>query len=161
MHPTTRWKLAAPLFTIAPASGRLAPAPAASGFPPPPDHWMTIDSLALAVGLSARQQAWVSDPYASLNGVMREAAARRRTVREAMQERLAGRSPQELSETERAELRAEADRSRVALEGYQAEVDLWHGTIRNMLTTPQQANFDALPKPVVLSTVHRGGPLAP
>jgi hypothetical protein len=92
---------------------------------------------------------------------MREAAVRRRAVREAMQERLAGRSPQELSETERAELRAEADRSRVALEGYQAEVDLWHGTIRNMLTTPQQANFDALPKPVVLSTVHRGGPPAP
>jgi hypothetical protein len=39
------------------------------------DHWMTIDSLAEAVGLTADQKAKVTQPYTALNGVMHDAAA--------------------------------------------------------------------------------------
>lgn len=160
MRPIARWSLAVPLFTLAPAAapGQQGPPAAGTRFQPPPDHWMTIDSLAHAVGLTADQRERVAEPYTALNGVMREAAARRRAVREAMQAALAGRSPQELSEEERGMLRARFDSSRAELEDYQAEADLWHGTIRNLLTPAQQAKFDALPKPVVLPPLRRGGP---
>ena len=160
MRPIARWSLAVPLFTLAPAAapGPQGPPAAGTRFQPPPDHWMTIDSLAQAVGLTAEQRGRVTEPYTALNGVMRDAAARRRAVREAMQAALAGRSPQELSEEERASLRARFDSSRAELEGYQGEVDLWHGTIRNLLTPVQQVKFDALPKPVVLPPLRRGGP---
>ena len=160
MRPLTRWSLAVPLFALAPAAapGQQGQPAAGSRFQPPPDHWMTIDSLAQALGLSAEQRGRVAEPYAALNGVLREAAARRRAVREAMQAALGGRSPQELSEAERGTLRARFDSSRLELEGYQAEADLWHGTIRNLLTPAQQTKFDALPEPVVLPPLRRGGP---
>jgi len=160
MRPIARWSLAVPLFTLAPAAtpAQQGPQPAGLRLQPPPDHWMTIDSLAQAVGLTATQRGRVAEPYTALNGVMRDAAERRRAVREAMQATLAGRSPQELSEAERGALRARFDSSRAELEDYQAEVDLWYGTIRNLLTADQRAKLDALPKPVVLPPQRRGGP---
>ena len=159
MHPVTPWRLAAPLFALAPAAapGQQPPPPAGSRFQPPPDHWLTIDSLVQAVGLTAEQRGRVAEPYAALNGVMREAAARRRAVREAMQAALAGRSPQDLSEAERAAVRARFDSVRTELEGHQVEADLWHATIRNLLTPAQQVKYDILPKPVVLPPPRRGG----
>lgn len=160
MRPIARWSLAAPLFTLAPAAapGQQGPPAAGARFQPPPDHWMTIDALAQAVGLTADQRERVAEPYTALNGVLREAAARRHAVREAMQAALAGRSPQDLSEAERAAVRARFDSVRTELEGFQVEADLWHGTIRNLLTPAQQAKFDALPQPVVLPPLRRGGP---
>jgi len=160
MRPISPWSLAVPLFALAPAAapGQQATPAAGTRFSPPPDHWMTIDSLAHAVGLTVEQRGRVAEPYTALNAVMRDAAARRLAVREAMQAALAGRSPQELSEAERAGLRARFDSSRADLEGYQAEADMWHGTIRNLLTPSQQAKFDALPPPVVLTPLRRGGP---
>src|SRR6266511_3948812 len=47
-------------------------------FAPPPDHWMTIDSLSQALGLSAEQRAKITPSYTALNGVMKDAAARPR-----------------------------------------------------------------------------------
>lgn len=163
MRPISRWSLAVPLFALTPvaAPGQQGAPPAGSRFQPPPDHWMTIDSLAQALGLTVEQRGRVGEPYTALNGVMREAAARRRAVREAMQAALAGRSPQELSEAERGRLRARFDSSRAELEGYQAEADLWYGTIRNLLLPAQQAKFDSLPKPVVLPPLRRGGAPGP
>ena len=43
---------------------------------PPPDHWMTLDSLAQAVGLTADQRAKVAPHYAELNAVVKKAADR-------------------------------------------------------------------------------------
>src|SRR5213596_2470993 len=54
-------------------------------FPPPPDHWMTIDSLSQALGLSPEQRTKVTPPYTALNGVMKDAAARRQVIRQRMQ----------------------------------------------------------------------------
>ena len=157
MHRIASWSLAVPLFALAP--GAVAgQGPAGARFQPPPDHWMTIDSLAQAVGLTAEQRGKATEPYTALNGVMREAAERRRVVREGMQATLGGRSMQELSDAERATLRARFDSSRAEMEAYQAEVDMWYGAIRNLLTAPQQAKFDALAKPVVMPPMRRGPP---
>lgn len=124
--------------------------PRGPGGPPTlPDHWMTLDSLAAAVALTGAQRANVAEPYAALNAVMREAAARRTEMRRQMQEMLGGRSPQDLTEAERAALRARGDSAREEFAGFQAEADMWHETIRNLLTVEQQPKFDALPRPVV------------
>jgi len=126
--------------------------------PPLPDHWLTLDSLADAVGLSAAQRARVAEPYGALNTVMGEAARRRAELRQEMQTRLGGRSFQELTDAERATWRARGDTARAEFEGFQAEADMWYGTIRNLLTAEQQPRFDALPRPVLFRAGPRRGP---
>lgn len=127
------------------ATPALAQDPGAAGpprrFAPPPDHWMTIDSLAQAVGLSADQKTKVTQPYTALNGVMKDAAARRQAVRQQMQGSFVpGQEPS-------PEMRAKMDSVRTEMEGFQAEADQWLAAIRNLLTPAQQTKFDALPKP--------------
>jgi len=127
--------------------------PGASGprrFQPPPDHWMTLDSLAQAVGLTAAQKTKITPAYTALNGVMKDAAARRQALRQQMQGSFTpGQEPT-------PEMRARFDSVRVEMEGFQAEADQWLGAIRNNLTPEQQAKFDALSKPQL---VRRGGPM--
>src|SRR5258708_15616452 len=77
--------LAMPLVAQSP-QGQAAPAgPGMGRFQPPPDHWMTIDSLSQALGLSADQRTKVTPAYTALNGVMKDAAARRQAIRQQMQ----------------------------------------------------------------------------
>jgi len=123
----------------------LAQEPGAAGpprrFQPPPDHWMTIDSLAQALTLTADQKTKVGQPYTALNGVMRDVAARRQALRQQMQGSFVpGQEPT-------PEMRARMDSVRTEMEGFQAEADQWLAAIRNLLTPAQQAKFDALPKP--------------
>jgi len=127
------------------ASPALAQDPGAMGgqrrFQPPPDHWMTIDSLAQAVGLTADQKPKVAQPYTALNGVMHDAAARRQAIRQQMQGSFVpGQEPT-------PEMRARMDSVRAEMEGFQAEADQWLAAIRNLLTPAQQTKFDALQKP--------------
>lgn len=113
-------------------------------FPPPPDHWMTIDSLADAVGLTADQKTKVTPAYTALNGVLRDVAARRQALRQQMQGSfIPGQEPT-------PEMRAHMDSVRVEMEGFQAEADQWLAAIRNLLTPAQQTKFDALPKPLFI-----------
>ena len=110
-------------------------------FQPPPDHWMTLDSLAQAVGLTADQRPKVAQPYTALNGVMRDVAARRQALRQQMQGSfIPGQEPT-------PEMRARMDSVRTEMEGFQAEADQWLAAIRNLLTPAQRTKFDALPKP--------------
>src|SRR5207253_8280055 len=51
---------------------------------PPPDHWLTLDSLAQAVGLTADQRGKVAPHYAELNAVVKKAADRRIAFRQSM-----------------------------------------------------------------------------
>ncbi len=105
------------------------------------DHWMTIDSLAEAVGLTADQKTKVAQPYTALNGVMRDVAARRQALRQQMQGNfMPGQEPT-------PEMRARMDSVRIEMEGFQAEADQWLAAIRNLLTPAQQTKFAALPKP--------------
>ena len=113
-------------------------------FAPPPDHWMTLDSLAQAVDLTAAQQPKVAQPYTALNGVMKDVAARRQALRQQMQGSFVpGQEPT-------PEMRAKMDSVRTEMEGYQAEADQWLAAIRNLLTPAQQLKFDALPKPQLM-----------
>lgn len=124
--------------------------PGGRRFQPPPDHWMTIDSLAQALSLTADQKTKVTPPYTALNGVMKDAAARRQALRQQMQGSFQpGTEPT-------PEMRARMDSVRAEMEGFQAEADQWLAGIRSALTPEQQAKFDALPKPQL---ARRGGPM--
>ncbi len=68
------------LVLAAPALGQARPR-----FQPPPDHWMTIDSLSAALNLTADQRAKISPSYTALNGVLKDAAAKRQAFRQQMQ----------------------------------------------------------------------------
>jgi hypothetical protein len=131
------------------ASPVLAQDPGAAAAPrrfaPPPDHWMTLDSLAQAVGLTADQKPKVAQPYTALNGVMKDVAARRQALRQQMQGSgfVPGQEPT-------PEMRARMDSVRAEMEGFQAEADQWLAAIRNLLTPAQRTKFDALPKPQLI-----------
>jgi len=130
----------------APAVAQTPPAreggPRERRFAPPPDHWMTIDSLSQALSLTADQRTKVAPSYTALNAVMKDAAARRQAIRQQMQGSFV---PGQTEPT--PEQRARMDSVRVEMEGFQAEADQWIAAIRNALTPDQQTKFDALPKP--------------
>jgi len=131
------------LLLAVPALGQAPPAPTPEGqrrFQPPPDHWMTIDSLRQALNLTGAQRAKIAQSYDSLNAVMKEAAARRQAFRQQMQG--AFQPGQEPS----PELRARMDSARAQMQQFQTEADKWVASIRANLTTDQQAKFDSLPK---------------
>ncbi len=106
-------------------------------FQPPPDHWMTFDSLVAAVGITDAQKADVQHHYDGVNAVMKQAAEKRRARMEAM--RSGGGPP---SPEQREEMRTE-------MEKLQKDVDTHYGELRSLLTPEQQAKLDALPKPSV------------
>ena len=135
--------VAVALCTLVAAGAALGQDPGARR-QPPPDHWMTLDSLAQAVGLTADQRTKITPPYNALNGVMKDAAARRMAIR---QQRPGGFQP---GSAPSPEMRARMDSVRAEMEGFQAEADQWVQAIRNQLTGEQQAKFDALPKPVLV-----------
>ena len=111
-------------------------------FQPPPDHWSTMDSLSQALSLTADQRTKITPAYTALNGVMKDAAARRQAIRQQMQ--ASGFTP---GQEPTPEQRARMDSVRAEMDGFQAEADQWYTTIRNSLTPAQQTKFDALPKP--------------
>lgn len=124
-------------------------------FQPPPDHWMTIDSLSQALGLNANQRTKITPAYTALNGVMKDAAARRQAIRQQMQGTFTpGQEPT-------PEQRAKFDSVRTEMEGFQAEADQWLAAIRNNLTPEQQEKLDALPPPQVMRRGMGGGPPRP
>lgn len=104
-------------------------------FTPPPDHWMTFDSLVAAVGVTDAQKADVQKHYDAVNAVMKQVAERRRAMRESMMG--AGGPP---SPEQREAMQAEMAK-------FQKDVDTHLGELRALLTAEQQAKLDALPKP--------------
>ena len=141
------------LLLTMPALGQAPPAPAPDGqrprFQPPPDHWMTIDSLSQALNLTADQRAKIGPSYIALNGVLKDAAAKRQAFRQQMQG--SGFQPRQ---EPTPEMRARFDSMGTKMDGFQAEADQWVAAIRNNLTPDQQTKFDALAKPQV---TRRGG----
>jgi hypothetical protein len=151
----------ATLFTLVTISALAQTPPAGTPdgprrFPPPPDHWMTIDSLTQALGLSAAERTKITPAYTALNGVMKDAAARRRAIRDRMQASGMQFTP---GQEPTPEMRARMDSVRTEMEGFQAEADQWYAAIRNNLTPAQRTKLDALPKPMVFRP--RGAPGGP
>ncbi len=146
--------LAIPLVAQSP-QGQAAPAgPGMGRFQPPPDHWMTIDSVTQALSLTADQRTKIAPAYTALNGVMKDAAARRLAIRQQMQASGGFTPGQEPTPAQRAKF----DSVRTEMEGFQAEADQWYAAIRNNLTAAQQVKFDALPKPRVMGRMGGGPP---
>jgi len=141
---------ATPMFAQTPQGDANAGGP--RRFQPPPDHWMTIDSLGQALGLTPAQRTKVTPAYTALNGVIKDAAARRQAIRQQMM--ASGFTP---GQEPTPEQRAKFDSVRAEMQGFQAEADQWYAAIRNNLTPDQQAKFDALPRPMVFRPMG-GGP---
>jgi len=144
--------LAAPLLAQTPQGDPNAGGP--RRFQPPPDHWMTIDSLSQALSLTPDQRAKVTPAYTALNGVMKDAAVRRQAIRQQMQASGGGFTP---GQEPTPEQRAKFDSVRAEMEGFQAEADQWYAAIRNTLTPAQQTKLDSLPKPQVFRRGGMGG----
>ena len=140
------------LVLASPAVAQTAQGDQPRRFQPPPDHWMTIDSLGQALSLTPEQRTKVTPAYTALNGVMKDAAARRQAIRQQMQS--SGFTP---GQEPTPEMRARMDSVRAEMEGFQAEADQWVTAIRNNLTPAQQTKFDALPKPQVFRRGGMGG----
>ena len=102
-------------------------------FPPPPDHWLTIDSLVTMVQITADQRAAVTEHYQQINAVMKEAAEKRTALRAGMT------GPP--TEADRARMTA----FREEMTAMQMKIDEHRQAIRAMLTDEQQTLFDALP----------------
>jgi len=141
------------LLAAAPAVAQTAQGEPPRRFQPPPDHWMTIDSLGQTLSLTPAQRTKITPAYTALNGVMKDAAARRQAVRQQMQ--ASGFTP---GQQPTPEQRAKFDSVRSEMQGFQAEADQWYAAIRNNLTPDQQTKFDALPKPMVSRPMGGGGP---
>ena len=122
--------------------------------PPPPDHWLTLDSLTHLVGLDAAQRRAVTDPYAALNAVLKQAADRRAEMRR----RFAGQPRPQSFQDLTPEQRARFDSVRAEFQGMQEEADQWYQMIRDQLRADQLARFNALPKPVVARRMMQRGP---
>jgi Spy/CpxP family protein refolding chaperone len=143
------------LLAAAPAVAQTAQGEPPRRFQPPPDHWMTIDSLSQTLVLTPAQRTKITPAYTALNGVMKDAAARRQAIRQQMQASGGGFTPgQEPTPAQRAKF----DSVRTEMQGFQAEADQWYATIRNNLTPDQQTKFDALPKPMVFRPMGGGAP---
>jgi hypothetical protein len=142
--------VAAVLATAAQAQG-----PAGPGQRPQlPDHWMTLDSLTQAVGLTPAQREKVAGPYNALNAVLKQGAAKRT----AMRERWGGggmRSMRDATDEQRQVMRARLDSMRAELQPLQDEADQYYLAIRAALTPEQQPKFDGLPKPSLMPQVRR------
>lgn len=118
-----------------------------------PDHWLTIDSLAQAVTLTAAQREKVTGPYTALNAVLKQGATKRAQMRERMGMGGGGAGGggfREMTDEQRQAMRARLDSMRAELQPLQDEADQYYQAIRGALTPEQQPKFDALPKPLVI-----------
>src|SRR5712691_4929408 len=145
--------LASPAFAQNPNPPAGGPGTGQGRFQPPPDHWITFDSLSQALSLSAEQRTKITPAYTALNGVMKDAAARRQAIRQQMQASGGFTPGQEPTPAQRAKF----DSVRTEMEGFQAEADQWYTGIRTNLTPAQQTKLDVLPKPMVFRPMG-GGP---
>src|SRR5947208_5285404 len=125
-------------------------------FQPPPNHWMTFDSLSQALSLSADQRTKITPAYTALNGVMKDAAARRQAIRQQMQASGGGGFTPGQEPT--PEQRARMDSVGTEMRGFQAEPAQGYAATRNNRTPDQQAKFDALRSPMVLPAMSEGPP---
>jgi hypothetical protein len=110
---------------------------------PPPDHWLTIDSIAAAVVLTDAQRPDFVKHYDALNAIMKNAADERTKMR---QEMGGGRPSPEQAQA----MRSKFDFMQTDLDGHYKE-------LRKLLTEDQQARFDSLPKPRVAFGRRPGG----
>jgi hypothetical protein len=104
-------------------------------YTPPPDHWLTADSLKAALALTPAEVVAIKPQYDSINVVLKQAATVRDSARAAMQG-----MPME-------DRRAKMAPVRERMEAMQATVDALVKSIRGKLTPDQATKLDGLPQP--------------
>jgi hypothetical protein len=109
---------------------------------PPPDHWMTMDSVSQALSLTAAERTAIQGSYDSINILLKRGVAIRDSIRGSM-------SPG-------GDMRAAMTAGRALLQPLQDQEDALVKAIRGHLTADQAAKFDAAPPPRVLRQP-RGG----
>jgi hypothetical protein len=104
-------------------------------YTPPPDHWLTADSLKAALTLTPAEVTAIKPQYDSINVILKQAATVRDSVRTAMQ----GMSMEDR--------RAAMGPVRARMDALQTTVDALVKTIRGKLAADQATKLDALPQP--------------
>lgn len=114
---------------------------------PPPDHWVTADSLAIVVGLTDRAVIDQLAPHlAGVDKVLKSAADERQKMMAARQQ---GGGPPDP---------ATMQVMREKMQGFEAALSSHYQAIRGLLTPEQQGRFDALQKPALQPMRRMGGP---
>ena len=124
--------------------------------PQMPDHWMTLDSLNTALGLTADQKPKVTPHYEALNGAFKAAADKRAAMRQRMMGSGGMGNMQDMTDEQRQAMRARMDSLRAELQPLQDQVTQHLQAIRAILSPEQQAKLDALPQPNLMP-MRRGG----
>ena len=109
---------------------------------PPPDHWMTFDSLVTAVGITDAQKPDAQKHYDAINTVLKQAAERRAKM---------GGNFRDMSQEQRDSMRTEMQHTR-------QEIETHYNELRGVLNADQQAKFDALAKPPYMNMPMRRPP---
>ncbi len=107
-------------------------------FTPPPDHWLTLDSVVQLVGVTEVQKPEVARQYEAISAVLKKAAEERQKMREQFMAGGGPPSPEQRQAT------------RSTFQKLQAEVDEHYEALRKLLTPEQQVKLDALPRPRVV-----------
>lgn len=106
------------------------------GFAPPPNHWMTMDSVAQALSLTAAEKTAIQPQYDSINAILMRAGAMRDSIRASMS---GGGDP-----------RAAMASARPMMQSLQDQEDALLKTIHGKISTAAAAKLDAAPPPRVM-----------
>ncbi|HWH03063.1 MAG TPA: hypothetical protein VN674_05185 [Gemmatimonadales bacterium] len=113
------------------------------GFAPPPNHWMTMDSVGSALGLTAAEMTAIQPQYDSINGILKRSAAMRDSIRASMQ---GGGDP-----------RAAMAAARPMMQSLQDQEDALIKEIHGKISAAAAAKLDAAPPPRVMRQRPAGG----
>ena len=105
-------------------------------FGPPPNHWMTMDSVAQALSLTAAEKAAIQVPYDSINALLMRA----QTIRDSIRSHFQG----------GGDFRAMVAAARQVLQPLQDQEDALVKELRGKISAAAGAKLDAAPPPRVL-----------
>ena len=106
------------------------------GFGPPPNHWLTMDSVAQALSLTAAERTAIGPQYDSINAILMRA----QTVRDSIRSHFQG----------GGDFRAMMAAARQVLQPLQDQEDALVKEIRAKISAAAAAKLDAAPPPRVL-----------
>lgn len=109
---------------------------------PPPNHWLTMDSVGVALSLTAAEKAAIQPQYDSINAILLRAAAIRDSLRATMQPG--------------GDRRSAFAAARQLMEPLQDREDALVKEIRGKISAAAAAKLDTAPPPPVMRQPRRG-----
>jgi hypothetical protein len=105
-------------------------------FAPPPNHWMTMDSVAAALSLTAAEKTAIQPQYDSINAILMRASAIRDSLRANM--------------PPGGDMRSAMAAGRAMMQPLQEQEDALMKEIHGKISTAAAAKLDAAPPPRVM-----------